>query len=176
MAGCGTREQHMLQRGGTEDAAVQVGQDGGEVGGTEARRNGGEGRGSGAMADGVEQMAAVAEQDADGVEHKGDALGHGVAGPIRLGLGRRGGPGRGGFVGFHVRINNSLLTERQGLFSVRAVWQKATRRWWDELCPSWSVAAGQAGATEHGRSEASEEPGPLRPWQKGCFVPSSQQA
>jgi hypothetical protein len=154
VAGCGTREQHMLQRGGTEDAAVQVGQDGGEVGGSEARRNGGEGRGSGAMADGVEQMAAVAEQDADGVEHKGDALGHGVAGPIRLG------------------------TEQQGLFSVRAVWQKATRRWWDELCPSWSVAPaeGKRERPSMDDQEASEEPGPLRPWQKGCFVPSSQQA
>ena len=35
------------------------------------------------MADGVQEMAAVAEQDADGVQEEGDALGHGAAGAIR---------------------------------------------------------------------------------------------
>jgi hypothetical protein len=76
------REQHVLQRGGPEDAAVQVGEDGGEIGGAEACRDGRECGGGGAMADGGEEMSAVAEQDADGVEDEGDVLGHGVAGLI----------------------------------------------------------------------------------------------
>ena len=79
-AGCGAREQEALQRGGTQDAAVEVGEDGGEVGGAEARRDGGECGGGGAVADGGEEMAAVAEQDADGVEDDGDVLGHGLPG------------------------------------------------------------------------------------------------
>src|SRR6185312_16469918 len=67
-AGCGAREQEALQRGGTQDAAVEVGEDGGEVGGAEASRDGGECGGGGAAVDGGEEMATVAEQDADGVE------------------------------------------------------------------------------------------------------------
>ena len=45
-----------------------MGEDGGEVGGAEARRDGGECGGGGAVADGGEEVAAVAEQDIDGVE------------------------------------------------------------------------------------------------------------
>ena len=89
-AGCGAREQEALQRGGTQDAAVEVGEDGGEVGGAEAGRDGGEFGGGGAVADGGEEMAAVAEQDADGVEEEGDVLwdgwgGGGVHGSISNG-------------------------------------------------------------------------------------------
>ena len=97
-AGCGAREQEALQRGGTQDAAVEVGEDGGEVGGAEAGRDGGECGGGGAVADGGEEMAAVAEQDADGVEEGGDVLGHGGAGLILWRIGRRGWTG---YVGFH---------------------------------------------------------------------------
>ena len=66
-----------------------MGEDGGEVGGAEARRDGGEGGGGGAVADGVEEMAAVAEQDADGVEEDGDVVGQGGAGVILWRIGRR---------------------------------------------------------------------------------------
>ena len=52
--------------------------------------------------DGAEEMAAVAEQDADGVEEDGDVLGHGVAGLILWRIGRRGWTGCVGYVGFHV--------------------------------------------------------------------------
>ncbi len=49
---------------------------------------------AGALPDGAEEMAAVAEQDADGVEHDGDVLGHGLfAGLILWRIGRRGGWG-----------------------------------------------------------------------------------
>jgi hypothetical protein len=84
------REQHVLQRGGPQDAAVQVREDGGEIGGAEACRDGRECGGGGAMADGGEEMSAAAEQDADGVEDEGDVLGHGVAGLILGWIGRRG--------------------------------------------------------------------------------------
>ena len=67
-----------------------MGEDGGEVGGAEAGRDGGECGGGGAVVDGGEEVAAVAEQDADGVEQDGDVLGHGVAGVILRRIGRRG--------------------------------------------------------------------------------------
>ena len=91
-AGCGSRAQHVLQRGGTQDASVEVGEDGGEVGGAEACRDGGECGGGGAAVDGGEEMAAIAEQDADGVEEGRDVLGHGrgFAGVILRRIGRRG--------------------------------------------------------------------------------------
>ena len=92
-AGCSAREEHTLQRSGTQDATVQVGEDGGEVGGAEACRDGGECGGSGALADGGAEMAAVAEQDAEDVEEEGDVLGHGAAGAILRRIGRRGGAG-----------------------------------------------------------------------------------
>ena len=57
-------------------------------------------------ADGGEEMAAVAEQDADGVEEDCDVLGHGVAGVILRRIGRRGWIGCVGYVGFHVCHNN----------------------------------------------------------------------
>ena len=38
--------------------------------------------------DGAEEVAAVAEQDADGVEEDGDVLGHGVAGLILWRIGQ----------------------------------------------------------------------------------------
>jgi hypothetical protein len=54
--------------------------------------------------DGGEEMAAVAEQDADGMEHEGDASGHGLAGLILWGIGRRGWTGRVRRVGFHAGL------------------------------------------------------------------------
>jgi hypothetical protein len=98
-AGCGAREQEALQRGGTQEAAVQMSEDGCDVGGAEGRRDGGECGGGGAAADGAEEMAAVVEQDIDGVEQEGDVLGHGAAGLILRRIGRRGWTGS---VGFHV--------------------------------------------------------------------------
>ena len=107
-AGCGAREQEALQRFGTQDASVEVGEDGREVGGAERCRDGGEGGGGGAAVDGVEEVAAVAEQDTDAVEDGGDVLGHGrgFAGLILGWIGRRGWIGRGRYVGFHVTYNN----------------------------------------------------------------------
>ena len=93
-AGCGAREQEALQGGGTQDAAVEVGENGGEIGGAEAGRDGGECGGGGALPDGAEEVTSVAEQNADGVQQGGDVLGHGAAGLI-LWIGRRGGMGRG---------------------------------------------------------------------------------
>ena len=54
-AGRGAREQTCAPARRTQDAAVQVGEDGGEVGGAEARRDGGECGGGGALADGGEE-------------------------------------------------------------------------------------------------------------------------
>jgi hypothetical protein len=93
---------------------VEVGQDGAEVGGAEARRDGGECRGRRALPDGIEEMAAVAEQDADGVEEGCDVLGHGrvFAGLILWRIGRRGGMGR---VEFNGGISNVIRQRGQRL-------------------------------------------------------------
>ena len=72
------REQYALQRGGTQEAAIEVAEDGGEVGGAEARRDGVEAGSGGAVPDGCDEVVAVAKQDADGVEEEGDALGDAV--------------------------------------------------------------------------------------------------
>ena len=69
------------------------------------------------LPDGGEEMAAVAEQDADGVEDEGDVLGHGAAGLILGWIGRRGWTGSGGYVGFHVCYSNFSCPKVQGLFS-----------------------------------------------------------
>jgi hypothetical protein len=80
-AGCGAREEDTLEGGGAEEAALEVGHDGGEVGGAEGRGDEGEGRGGGTAVEGVEQMASVAKELADGVEHEGEvAAGPGVLG------------------------------------------------------------------------------------------------
>ena len=52
------------------------------------------GRRRGGRQEVVEEMTAFAERDADGVARDGDVPGHGVAGPIRLGIGRGGWTGR----------------------------------------------------------------------------------
>ena len=59
-AGFGAREEQVLQRGGTQDASIEVGDDGREVGGAEACRDGGECGGGGTMVDGGEEMPAIA--------------------------------------------------------------------------------------------------------------------
>ena len=65
----GAGAEHALQGVGPLDASVEVGEDGGRVGGAEAGgREGVEVGGGGAVADGVDQVAAVVEQDADGVK------------------------------------------------------------------------------------------------------------
>jgi hypothetical protein len=64
-------------------------------------------------------MAAVAEQDANGVEEGGDVLRHGVAGLILWRIGLGGGMGR---VEFHDSISNKIGQARQGLFSAYAAW------------------------------------------------------
>src|SRR5579871_2750060 len=89
-AGGGAREQHALEGEGPQEAAVEVGEDGVEIGGAEACGDGGECGGGGALADGGEEMLAEVEQDGDAVEGGADALGHGVARRILRGIGRRG--------------------------------------------------------------------------------------
>ena len=101
-AGLGSFEEYVLQRGGAQDASIEVGEDGGEIGGAEACRDGGECGGGGTVLDRGEEMAAVAEQDADGAEDDGDVLGHDVAGLILGRIGRRGWTGCVGYVAFHV--------------------------------------------------------------------------
>jgi hypothetical protein len=101
------RAQEALQRHGTQDAAVEVGLDGGEVGRAEACREGGEGGGGGAVPDSGEEVAAVVEQDADAVEDGGDVLGHGGAGLILGRIGRRGWTRCGRYVG--LRALTSLV-------------------------------------------------------------------
>ena len=81
------REQHALQRGGTQEAALQVREDRVQPAGAEADRDGVEVGAGGAVLRGLGEMAAEAEQDANGVQQCGDARGHGPAGPIRLGIG-----------------------------------------------------------------------------------------
>ena len=95
-----SRKQEALQCDGAQDAAVQVGEDGGDVGGAEVHRDGVEVGGGGAVADGVDQVAAVVEQDGDGVEQDGDVVGQSGAGVILRGVGR-GGDRRGGCDGLH---------------------------------------------------------------------------
>ena len=87
VAGGGAGEQHALQGGGAQDASVEVGEDGGEVGGAEAGGDGVEVGGGGALADGVDEVAAVAEQGAGDVEEDRDVVGQSGGGVIRAGSG-----------------------------------------------------------------------------------------
>ena len=100
-AACRAREQHPLQRGGAQEAALQVREDRRQPAGAEAGRDGVEVGAGGAVRRGPGEMAAVAEQDADGVQQCGDARGHGPAGPIRLGIVGSGRTGRGGLGVLH---------------------------------------------------------------------------
>ena len=95
------RKQYALQRGGTQDAALQVRDDCVQPAGAEARRDGVEVGAGGAALRGLGEMAAVAEQDANGVQQCGDARGDGPPGPVRLGIGGRGRTGGGGRVVVH---------------------------------------------------------------------------
>ena len=101
-AGGGAGEEHALQGLGAQDASVEVGEDGGQVGGAETRRDGVEVGGGGALTDGVDQVAGVVEQDADGVEDDPDVVGQSGGGVILRGIGRGGWSGWVGHVGFHV--------------------------------------------------------------------------
>ena len=71
----GTGEQNTLQSDGTQDAAVEAGEDNCEIEGAETRRDGGEAGCGGAVLDGVGEMAAVGQQDANDVEECRNALG-----------------------------------------------------------------------------------------------------
>ena len=81
-AGGGAGEQDALKRRGAEDAAVQVGEDGGDVGGAEAGGDGVEVGGGGALADGVDQVAAIAKQVTDAAEKGVDLFGQGGDGVL----------------------------------------------------------------------------------------------
>jgi hypothetical protein len=78
-AGGGADEQDTLQYRGAQEASVEVGEDGREVGSAEIGRDGAEVRSGGALAEGVDQVAAVAEQDAGGVEDYREVVGYGLA-------------------------------------------------------------------------------------------------
>jgi hypothetical protein len=84
-----------------------MGEDGGDVGCAEARGDGGEVGGGRTVTDGFKQVAALAEQDADSVEHKGDVLGHGGAGAIQW-IGRGGGTVCARYVDFHGGYTNRM--------------------------------------------------------------------
>jgi hypothetical protein len=102
--GGGAGEEDALERGGAEDAAVEVGEDGGEVAGAETRGDGFEVWCGGALAGGVDEVAAVVEQDADGVEDDGDVVGDGAGAVVLLGIWRGGGRRVGRVV--HVGVTN----------------------------------------------------------------------
>jgi len=102
----GALQQHAMQRDGAHDAALEVRQDARDGGGAEELRDGGEAAPDGAMFDGGGEVAAVFGEDAGDGEDFRDALGHGLAGPIRLGIGR-GSKTRGGGCGVHVFHTNT---------------------------------------------------------------------
>ena len=99
LAGGGAGEQDTLERDAAQDASVEVGEDGGEVGCAEAGGDGVEVGGGGALADSVDEVAAVAEQVTDDVEEDLDVVGrsgggggvvHWAAVLRRRGVGRQG--------------------------------------------------------------------------------------
>ena len=114
-AGGGAGEEDAFEGRGAQEASVQVGEDGGEVGGAEAGGDGVEVGGGGALADGVDQVAAVGEQDADGVEQDLDVVGQSGGGVILCGIGR-GGDGCCGRDGLHGSISNIKLEQMPGVF------------------------------------------------------------
>ena len=89
----GAPRQHALQRDGAHDAALEVRQDDRDGRGAEELRDGGEAAPEGAMLDGVGEVAAVCGEDAGDGEDFRDALGHGLAGPVRWGSGGVARPG-----------------------------------------------------------------------------------
>jgi hypothetical protein len=115
-AGGGAGEQHAFQSGGAQEAAVQVGEDGGDFGGAEAGGDRPEVGGGGALVDGVDEVAAVGEEDADGMEEDGDVVGHSGGGAILCGIWRG---GDGCFVGGldHVCIDNMGANGEARIFS-----------------------------------------------------------
>ncbi len=68
-----TLEQDALQRGGAQQAALQVREDRIQPAGAEAGSDGVEVGAGGAARRGLGEMAAEAEQDANGVQQGGDA-------------------------------------------------------------------------------------------------------
>ncbi len=73
----GAGEQHTFQRGGTQHATTQAGENYREIERAETRRDGGEPWRGGTVPDGVGEVAAVAQQNANDVEECRDALGDG---------------------------------------------------------------------------------------------------
>ena len=95
-AGGGAGEEDTLQCKAAEDAAVEVGEDGGDVGGAEIGGDGAEAGGGGARAEGVDEVAAVVEEDAGDLEEALDVGRQSGGGGILRGIRLRGGGGRGG--------------------------------------------------------------------------------
>jgi hypothetical protein len=85
------------------------------------------------VADGGEEMTAVAEQDAEAVEEDGKVAGHGAAGVILLGIGRRSGLGRVWYVGFHVCYTNYIISKNGKVYFPRMQdgfgWRRPGVRW-----------------------------------------------
>jgi hypothetical protein len=98
LTGGGAGEEDTLQRDAAQDASVQVGVNGGEVGGAETGGDGVEAGSGGALADGVDQMTAVAEQITGDVEEAGNVAGQSGGGGILRGIRRHVGLGSGGDV------------------------------------------------------------------------------
>ncbi len=131
-----SREQHALQRGGAQKAALHVRKDGAQPAGAEADRDGVEIRAGGTVLRGLGEMAAETEHDANGVQHCGDARGHGPGGRIRLGIVGRGRTGSGGgalhpavigLLGVFVKLNNGLIDP--GRVSPSSHVHSGARRW-----------------------------------------------
>ena len=90
LSGGGTGEEDALERHASQDAPVQMGADGGEVGCAEVGGDGAEVGGCGALADGADQVAAVGEEAGDDVEEARDVGGRSGGGVILWRIGRRG--------------------------------------------------------------------------------------
>jgi hypothetical protein len=83
-----------------------VGEDGGHPRGAETGGDGAEAGAGGAVLCGIGEVAAVAQQDADGVQQEGDARGHALPAAIRWRIGGSGSAGCGGRSVLHGSANN----------------------------------------------------------------------
>jgi hypothetical protein len=73
-AGGGAEEEDAFEGEGTQDAALEVGEDHREAAGAEAGGDRGKTGRCGAVPDSVGEVAAVAQQDTDDAQQTGDAL------------------------------------------------------------------------------------------------------
>ena len=86
-AASGAPQQHALERDRSHEAALDVRKNDRQGGGAEELRDGGEAAPDGAVFERLGEVAAVADEDRKDREDGRDALGHGLSGGIRCGIG-----------------------------------------------------------------------------------------